>query len=79
MKKTKQAKGDPDMRAEYDFRGAERGRYARRFGHRVGVLLDPDVAELFRDSATVNDVLRSVAQLVQAARRRQSRKTAARR
>lgn len=77
MKKPKPAKRDPDMRPEYDFRGAERGRYARRFGRRVGVLLDPDVAAVFPDSAAVNDVLRAVARLVQSDRRR--RKPAARR
>jgi hypothetical protein len=79
MKKPKLMKDDPDMCAEYDFRGGERGRYARRFGQRVGVLLDPDVAEVFTDSAQVNDVLRTVARLVQEDRRRRRKKPVARR
>lgn len=60
MKKPRLDKGDPDMRAEYDFRGAERGRLARRFGWKVGVLLDPDVAKHFPDSKSVNDLLRAI-------------------
>jgi len=79
MKKPRQAKGDPDMRTEYDFRGGVRGKYARRFGGRVGVILDPDVSEVFEDSETVNAVLRAVAELVRADRRRRTRKTATRR
>jgi len=79
MKKPKPAKANPEMCAEYDFRGGERGRYARRFGQRVGVLLDPDVAEVFTDSASVNDVLRAVARLVHEDRRQRRKKTPARR
>lgn len=47
------------MRPEYDLRGGVRGKYYRRYrqGPQV-VLLEPDVARLFHDSATVNEALR---------------------
>ena len=75
----KPGKGDPDMLAEYDFRGGVRGKYVRRFGGRVGVILDPDISEVFEDSETVNAVLRPIADLIRADRRRRSRKVAPRR
>ena len=44
---------------EYDLRGGVRGKYYERYkqGSNV-VLLEPDMAKLFRDSATVNETLR---------------------
>jgi len=50
---------DDEMRAEYDLRGGVRGKYYERY--RAGtniIVLDPDVAKVFRDSETVNLVLR---------------------
>ncbi len=42
--------GDDAMRAEYDFSGGVRGKYAERYARRSSiVLLDPDLAEVFRD------------------------------
>ena len=60
MRKTKQTQPDPDLRDVYDFSGGVRGKYAKRFaaGSNV-VILDPDVAKRFTDSASVNKVLRS--------------------
>jgi hypothetical protein len=57
-------KPQDDMRAEYDFdfSKAERGRYAKRIkaeGSNL-VLLEPDLAKTFPDSAAVNAALRSV-------------------
>jgi len=51
---------EPPMRAEYDFSGAVRGKYAKRFaaGSNV-VVLEPDVAEAFPTSKAVNAALRS--------------------
>jgi hypothetical protein len=48
-----------DMRPEYDFSGGVRGKHfeAYREGTNV-VLLDSDVARVFRDSASVNRALR---------------------
>ena len=52
---------EPDMRAEYDFRGGVRGKYAARYAEGTNVvLLDLDVAELFPISRTVNEALRAL-------------------
>ena len=62
------------MRAEYDFSGGVRGKYVD--GYRRGnnvVLLDPELAEAFPDSKSVNDALRS---LVAIATRAETRKRA---
>ena len=58
-------KNDRDtMRPEYDFSHGVRGKHyeAYRAGTNV-VLLDPDVAEAFADSASVNQALRLLLQL----------------
>lgn len=48
------------MRAEYDFSGGVRGKYVGLSGRlRNVVILDPDVAHVFRTSAAVNAALRS--------------------
>jgi hypothetical protein len=45
-----------DMRAEYDFRGGVRGKYAERYASGTNVvLLDPDVPEVSRDEACDDD------------------------
>ena len=60
------AKGDPDMLEEYDFSNAVRGKHAERYAEGTNVVvLAQDLAELFPDSASVNDALRL---LVRAAR-----------
>jgi hypothetical protein len=48
-----------DLRSEYDFSAGVRGKHheAYRRGTNV-VLLDPDVAEVFKDSTAVNTALR---------------------
>ena len=49
------------MRAEYDLRGGVRGKYYERYRQGTNVvLLEPDVAQVFRDSATVNEVHEAV-------------------
>jgi hypothetical protein len=61
MKKVKTTVREPDIRAEYDFRGGVRGKYAARYADGTNVvLLEPDVAELFPDSRAVNDALRAL-------------------
>ena len=53
-----------DMRDEYDFSRGVRGKYASRFAEGSNVVvLDPDVAGLFTDSDSVNDALRTLAQI----------------
>ena len=49
------------MRAEYDFRGGVRAKYAARYQDGVNVVvLEPDVAEAFRSSEAVNRALRAI-------------------
>ena len=57
-----------DLREEYtleDFpNGLERGRYAARIKEGSNIVrLDPDVAEAFPDSQSVNEALRSLLQI----------------
>jgi len=55
---------DPDMADEYDVVGGVRGKYARRFAAGTNLIaLDPDVADVFRDSASVNEALRLLIKL----------------
>ena len=73
MKKT--SSSDPDMKDEYDFSGGVRGKYAKLFpvGASV-VVLDPDVAELFPDSESVNRALRALGQIISEQTRSKPRK-----
>jgi hypothetical protein len=49
------------MRPEYDFSGGVRGKYVQRFREGTNiVVLEPDVAAEFKDSAAVNDALRKI-------------------
>lgn len=63
MSKNRPDQVDPDMRDDYDFSGGVRGKYAGRFaeGSKV-IVLDPDVAEVFADAASVNEALREIIQ-----------------
>ena len=50
---------DDEMRPEYDLRGGVRGKYYEQYRHGTNVvLLEPDLAKIFRDSDTVNQALR---------------------
>jgi len=56
---------DMDMLDEYDFSGGVRGQYARQYADGTNiVLLDPDVAKVFPDSASVNQALRALAEII---------------
>ncbi len=51
--------GKDEMRPEYDIRGGVRGKYYERYRQGTNVVvLDPDVAAVFRDSQSVNQALR---------------------
>ena len=51
---------EPEMRSEYDFSGAVRGRYYKRYVESSNVVvLEPDVAKRFKNSASVNKALRA--------------------
>ena len=62
MKKNRKvSESSDDMRPEYDFSGGVRGKYVQRFREGTNiVVLEPDVAAEFKDSAAVNDALRKV-------------------
>ena len=55
----------PDILEEYDFSKRTRGRYSER--HAAGnnvIVLDPDVAEVFPESASVNRALRALVDII---------------
>jgi hypothetical protein len=57
----KPSRHEPEMRAEYDFSGGVRGKYAKRFPTgAVAVVLEPDVAAQFRTARSVNKALRKL-------------------
>lgn len=50
---------EDEMRSEYDLRDGVRGKYYKQYMEGTNVvLLDPDVAVVFRDSESVNRALR---------------------
>ena len=65
------AKRTPGMRAEYDFSGGVRGKYVERYRSGTNVSrLDPELAEAFPDSKSVNDALRALLAVATRAERR---------
>ena len=55
------------MRKEYDFSKGLRGKYAKAYKEGTNVvLLDPDVAKVFRTPTSVNQALRSLAGIIKA-------------
>ncbi len=71
--KVKKKKVNDELRSEYnfDYSKAVRGKYYKHIldeGTNV-VMLEPDIAEAFRDSAAVNDALRSLLDLTKTTQR----------
>lgn len=61
----KKMKNDPDMSEEYDFSGGIRGKYARRYAEGTNVVvIDPDIIKYFPDNESVNNALRSLAEII---------------
>jgi hypothetical protein len=57
---------ESEMLEEYDFSNGVRGKYAARFARRSHVVvLDPDVAQVFTDSESVNRALRALVGIIQ--------------
>jgi hypothetical protein len=57
-------KNEKEMQVEYDFNKGTRGKYAKSFKLGTNIIvLEPDVAKIFPDSAAVNEVLRAVAKV----------------
>ena len=66
MKKGSKAKHADEMLDEYDFSNGVRGKFAKRYAEGTNViLLEPDVAKVFPDSASVNAALRGLVTLAQ--------------
>lgn len=79
MKKPSRSKvsevGGNEILPEYDFSAGRPNKYAESYRQGTNVvLLDPDVAELFPDSASVNEVLRAFARIAQRWSRRSRRR-----
>ena len=63
MKRARKPKARDDLRHEYslDYGKARSNRFAARMAaRRVAVVLDPDVASVFKSARAVNTLLRSV-------------------
>jgi uncharacterized protein len=59
-KKASRRNGGDEMRAEYDFSGGMRGKYAKRYAEGTNlILLEPDLAAEFPDSRSVSRALRA--------------------
>jgi hypothetical protein len=64
MSQENEQETNDEMRVEYDFSGGVRGKYYQAFTQSSNIIiLDPDVAEVFRDSASVNEALRLLAKI----------------
>lgn len=60
---------DTEMRPEYDFSGGVRGKYVDRLAKGANiVILDKDNAELFPDSASVNEASRALSGIIRSQR-----------
>ncbi len=61
----KRMRKDPDMLEEYDFRKGIQGKYAKKYSEGTNVVVvDPDVARFFPDHDSVNQALRSLAEII---------------
>jgi hypothetical protein len=61
----KRMQKDPDMLEEYDFRKGIQGKYAKRYAEGTNVVvIEPDVAKVFPDHDSVNQALRSLAEII---------------
>lgn len=67
----KRMRRDPDMLEEYDFSKGIQGKYAKRYREGANVVvIDPDVAKMFPDHESVNQALRSLAEIIKRQKRR---------
>jgi hypothetical protein len=75
--KPKPSEESDTMHPEYDFSKGVRGKHAAKYVEGTNVVvLEPDVAREFRTTEQVNEMLRSVSNLLQQYRKRAGRKTA---
>ncbi len=65
----KRMRKDSDMLEEYDFSKGIQEKYAKRYEEGTNVVvIDPDVAEFFPDHDSVNQALRSLAEIIKSKR-----------
>ncbi len=56
---------EDEILPEYSLQGGVRGKYAERYARGTNLVpLDPDVAEVFSDPASVNRALRALAAII---------------
>ncbi len=61
----KRMQKDPDMLEEYDFSKGIRGKYSKMYEEGTNtVVIEPDVAKVFPDHDSVNQALRSLAEII---------------
>ena len=61
----KRMQKDPDMLEEYDFSKGVQGKYAKRYAEGTNVVvIEPDVAKVLPDHDSVNQALRSLAEII---------------
>ncbi len=64
MKQARRRPRNDEMREEYDFSKGIRGKYYRQYMKGTNIIvLDPDVAKVFKDSKEVNSILRALAKI----------------
>lgn len=64
MNQESEMTANDEMKPECNFSGGVRGKYYEAYVQSSNAIaLDPDVAEIFRDSASVNEALRSLAKI----------------
>lgn len=64
MNRESEMTANDEMKPEYNFSGGVRSKYYEAYVQSSNVIiLDPDVAEIFRDSASVNEALRLLAKI----------------
>jgi len=61
----KRMQKDPDMLEEYDFSKGIQGKYSKMYEEGANiVVIEPDVAKVFPDHDSVNQALRSLAEII---------------
>jgi hypothetical protein len=62
---------DKDMLEEYDFSKGLRGKYAKSYAEGTNVVvIEPDIANIFPDHDSVNQALRSLAEIIRRQKKR---------
>ncbi|RIL01679.1 MAG: hypothetical protein DCC71_17330 [Proteobacteria bacterium] len=71
MKKARRKRSSDEMRPEYDFSAGVRGKYAGKVARTATVVvLEPDVAQVFQTSESVNTALRALVAIARPKKRK---------